>query len=65
MPPRIKLFFSIAVMLTAIAGFAFQQSMGKIGPSYAALLFGVVAVVSMWIFPEMSGKKDGDKGAKK
>ncbi len=59
MPPKVKLFFSIVVALAAIAGYFFQQSIGKTGPSYACLLFGVIAVVSMWIFPEVSRKKTG------
>jgi hypothetical protein len=37
-----------------------QQSIGKTWPSYAALLFGAIAVVSMWIFPEVSRKKPGE-----
>ncbi len=57
MPPKVKLIFSILVALAAVGGYFFQQSIGKIGPSYAALLFGVIAVVSMWIFPEVSRKK--------
>ncbi len=60
MPPRVKLFLSIAVGLTAIAAYFVQQSIGKTGPSYAALLFGAIAVVSMWIFPEVSRKKPGN-----
>jgi len=65
MPPRIKALLSIIVALVAIAGYFFQQSAGQIGPSYAALLFGVVAVVSMWIFPEVQRKKSGDTAPKR
>jgi uncharacterized membrane protein YfcA len=60
MPPKVKFIFSIIVALAAVAGYFFQQSAGNIGPSYAALLFGVIAVVSMWIFPEVSHKKTDD-----
>jgi hypothetical protein len=58
MPPRIKFVFSIVVVCAAMAGYTFQVSQGHIGPSYAALAFGLIAVVSMWIFPEVSRKKD-------
>jgi uncharacterized membrane protein YfcA len=61
MPARIKFIFSIIVVLTAIAGYYFQAELGQIGPRYAALAFGLIAVVSMWIFPEVSHKKDQDK----
>jgi hypothetical protein len=57
MPPRIKFIFSIIVVLTAFAGYYFQAGIGQTGPSYAALAFGLIAVVSMWIFPEVSHKK--------
>jgi hypothetical protein len=65
MPPRIKAIFSIIVTLVAIAGYFFQQSAGQIGPSYAALFFGAVAVVSMWIFPEVRRKKSEDTAPKR
>ena len=61
MPPRIKLIFSIIVILASIAGYFFQAGLGMVGPSYAALAFGFIAVVSMWIFPEVSHKKDQAK----
>jgi len=59
MPPRIKIILSVVVALVAIAGYAFQASLGQVGPSYAALLFGAIAVIAMWIFPEVSHKKTG------
>ena len=65
MPSRIKAIFSVIVVLAAIAGYFFQQGAGQIGPSYAALVFGVVAVVSMWIFPEVQRKKKEDTAAKR
>ena len=65
MPPKIKAVFSVIVALVAIAGYFFQQSAGQIGPSYAALLFGAVAVVSMWIFPEVQRKKSEDTATKR
>lgn len=57
MPVRIKIILSIIVVLVAIAGYFFQVSLGRIGPSYAALAYGAIAVVAMWIFPEVSHKK--------
>ncbi len=59
MPPRIKIIVSVIVALVAIAGYFFQASLGQVGPSYAALLFGAIAIVAMWIFPEVSHKKTG------
>jgi uncharacterized membrane protein YfcA len=57
MPPRIKIILSVIVALAAVAGYLFQADLGQAGPSYAALVFGVVAVIAMWIFPEVSHKK--------
>jgi hypothetical protein len=65
MPARIKLIFSIVVALTAIAGYFFQAGLGHTGPSYAALAFGVISVVAMWIFPEVSQKKGEEPSAKR
>jgi hypothetical protein len=65
MPVRIKFVFSIIVLLTAIAAYFFQAGTGNTGPSYAALAFGLIAVISMWIFPEVSHKTDEDKTAKR
>ncbi len=59
MPTRIKIMVSIVVALVAIAGYFFQISLGQVGPSYAALLFGAIAIIAMWIFPEVSHKKAG------
>ncbi len=57
MPRRIKMLLSILVAIAAIAGYFFQSSVGQIGPSYAALAFGTIAIISMWIFPEVQHKK--------
>ena len=57
MPPRIKIILCIVVALVAIVVFFFQASIGQIGPSYAALAFGAISIISMWIFPEVSNDK--------
>jgi hypothetical protein len=57
MPPRIKILLSVIVAIAAVAGYFFQNGIGQIGPSYAALAFGAIAIISMWIFPEVSHKK--------
>ena len=64
MPPRIKAVFSVIVAIAAIAGYLFQAGQGNTGPSYAALAFGAVSIVSMWIFPEVSRKKGEEPPAK-
>jgi hypothetical protein len=63
MPPRIKIIISIIVALVAIAAYFIQASIDEIGPSYAALAFGALSIVSMWIFPEVS--RDKSKGQEK
>ncbi len=57
MPTGVKFIFSIIVVLTAIGAYFFQAGLGHTGPSYAALVFGAIAIVAMWIFPEVSRKK--------
>lgn len=64
MPPRIKIILSIVVALVAIAGYFFQANLGHAWPSYAALAFVAVAVIAMWIFPEVSHKKTGTETRK-
>ena len=64
MPPRIKAIFSVIVALAAIAGYVFQAGLGHTGPSYAALVFGAISIVSMWIFPEVSRKRSREPPAK-
>jgi hypothetical protein len=63
MPPRIKIVISIIVALVAIAAYFIQASIDEVGPSYAALAFGALSIVSMWIFPEVS--RDRSKGREK
>jgi hypothetical protein len=65
MPKRVKIFFSIVVILAAIAGYLFQAGIGQTGPSYAALAFGIIATISMWIFPEVSRRKPEHLASKK
>ncbi len=64
MPSRIKAVLSLIVAVAAIAGYYFQDSLGQVGPSFAALVFGAVAIVSMWIFPEVSHKKGNESQPK-
>lgn len=62
MPPRIKIIISIIVALVAIAAYFIQASIDEVGPSYAALAFGALSIISMWIFPEVShGKSKGQE----
>jgi hypothetical protein len=65
MPPRIKIIISVIVALVAIATFFVQASIGQVGPSYAALAFGAIAVFGMWIFPEVSSDKSRRAGGEK
>lgn len=57
MPIRIKIYLSVVVAIVAIAGYFFQRYLEMEAQSYAALFFGFIAIVSMWIFPEVSHKK--------
>lgn len=63
MPSKVKVYLSIIVALAAIGGFFFQQHLGMERQSYAALVLGVIAIVSMWIFPEVSHKKKNENQA--
>ncbi len=65
MPKKVKVIFSIIVILAAIAGYMFQAAIGQTGPSYAALAFGALAAVSLWIFPEVSRRKSGGSGGER
>ncbi len=58
MPVKIKILLSFVVAAAAVAGFFFQQYLGKEPQSYAALAIGVIAVGGMWVFPEVSHKKE-------
>lgn len=59
MPVPIKIIFSLVVLGVAIAGYFFLDWLGGgQGISrYLALFLGVFAVVSFWIFPEVTNKK--------
>jgi membrane protein YdbS with pleckstrin-like domain len=57
MPTRIKIILSLIISVAAIGGYFFQDYLGQVGPKYAALVVGLLMVVGMWIFPEVTGKK--------
>jgi hypothetical protein len=43
----------------AAATFALQDTLGQTGPKYAVIFLGVLMVVAMWLFPEVTRKVDG------
>ena len=57
MPTPVKLILSLIVLLVAVAGYFFQDSLGQTGPKYAVLFLGVWMTIAMWIFPEVTRKK--------
>lgn len=57
MPGPIKIVFSLVVLAVAIAGYFFLDSLGQDVSRYLALFLGIFAVISFWIFPEVSDKK--------
>ncbi len=59
MPVPIKIIFSLVVLGVAVAGYFFLDWLGQgEGISrYLALFLGVFAVISFWIFPEVTDKK--------
>lgn len=59
MPFPIKLGLSVVVFFVAIATYLYQDSIGNVGPKWAALFLGVFMVVAMWIFPEVTRKETG------
>ncbi|MGI9520349.1 MAG: hypothetical protein ACR2PG_01755 [Hyphomicrobiaceae bacterium] len=59
MPIYIKIIFSIVVLAAAIAGYFFLEWLGQKFTPYLALFLGAFCVVSFWIFPEVSHKKNG------
>lgn len=63
MPFPIKLGLSVVVFLIALATFYVQDSVGHVGPKYAALFLGVFMVAAMWIFPEVT-RKESSGGAR-
>lgn len=59
MPITVKLTISLIVVLVAAATFALQDTLGQTGPKYAVIFLGVLMVVAMWLFPEVTRKVDG------
>ena len=56
MPFPIKTALSIIVLLVAIAGYFYQDSIGQHGPKIAILFLAPFMVIAMWIFPEVTRK---------
>jgi hypothetical protein len=62
MPPRIKIFLSIAIALAAVGGFIFMGRLGQPGPQGAVVFLGPFMIGSLWIFPEVMRRQgDGKK----
>lgn len=57
MPVPVKIIFSLVVLLVAVAGYFFLDWLEQGVSRYIALFLGVFAVVSFWIFPEVTNKK--------
>ena len=57
MPVKIKVMFSVLVLVVAALGAWFLDWLGNSTASWVALFFGVFSVASFWIFPEVGGKK--------
>lgn len=57
MPVKVKIIFSIVVLLGAIAGYFFLHYLGQDLTPYAALFLGAFCVFAFWVFPEVSHKK--------
>ncbi len=62
MPFRVKLGLTVVVVLTIVAAFFHQASLGHVGPQWALGFLGPFMVVALWIFPEVA-RKPGE-GAK-
>jgi hypothetical protein len=58
-PITVKLTISLIVVLVAAATFALQDALGQTGPKYAVIFLGLLMVVAMWLFPEVTRKVDG------
>ena len=57
MPSDVKAIVSIVALVVAI-GFAFwEQSVGNGHLFWFVIIFGIFAVIAMWVFPEAVGKK--------
>jgi len=56
-PVKIKIVFSIIVLLVAVAGYMFLRWLGHDITPYLALFLGAFCVFAFWVFPEVSHKK--------
>ena len=57
MPSDVKAIVSIVALVVAI-GFAYwEQSVGNGHLFWFVIIFGIFAVIAMWVFPEAVGKK--------
>jgi hypothetical protein len=62
MPSDVKAIVSIVALVVAI-GFAYwEQSVGNGHLFWFVIIFGIFAVVAMWVFPEAVGKKGARNG---
>ncbi|RIA47663.1 hypothetical protein [Dichotomicrobium thermohalophilum] len=57
MPVKIKIGFSIVVLMVAVAGYFFLQWLGQDFTPYLALFLGAFCIFAFWVFPEVSHKK--------
>ena len=58
MPVMVNVIFSIVVLATAAAMYAFLSHLGQHITPYLAIFLGVFSVAAFWIFPEVSHKKE-------
>jgi len=56
-PFKIKVVFSIVVLIVAVAGYFFLQNLEQTFTPYLALFLGAFCVFAFWVFPEVSHKK--------
>jgi hypothetical protein len=61
MPHHIKFMLSLSCLVTAAAAYYYMSRTEQIGPSYAVAFLGVFATISMWVFPEVMKKGNGDR----
>lgn len=54
----VKIVFSLVVLAVAISGYYFFQWLDQSSTLYLALFLGVFSIVSFWIFPEVTHKKN-------
>lgn len=57
MPVKIKIMFSIVVLLVSVTGYFFLEWLGQDITPYLALFLGAFCVFAFWVFPEVSHKK--------